>query len=73
MNHDMANQVHGVSMLSWEYFENEKQTKSNQKEVISGNMSHKIERIKITMELFTTQKLSVWIDICFAGKDLKVL
>jgi hypothetical protein len=68
MNHDMANQVHGVSMLSWKYFENEKQTKSNQKEVISGNMSHKIERIKITMELFTTQKLPYELTYALQGR-----
>jgi hypothetical protein len=68
MNHDMANQVHGVSMLSWKYFENEKQTKSNQKEVISGNMSHTIERIKITMELFTTQKLPYELTYALQGR-----
>jgi hypothetical protein len=45
----VATEVHGVSMLSWvsKHFGKVKQTKSNEKEVISGNMSHTIKRIKI--------------------------
>jgi len=39
-----------------EHFGKVKQTKSNEKEVISGNMSHTMERIKIRKVLFTTQK-----------------
>ena len=61
MNHDMATQLHGLSMLSWvtKYFEKVKQTKSDQKEVISGNMSHTIERIKITKVFIYNTKASM--------------
>ena len=67
-------QKHKIPMLSlvMKHFKKVKQTKSVQKEVISGNMSHTLERIKITKVLFTTKKLP-WIDICFARKDLKAL
>jgi len=58
---DVAGQVHGAWVYSRvsKHFGKVKQTKSNQKEVISGNMSHTMERIKITKVLFTTQKASM--------------